>query len=477
MNVTIEEVNSVKRKLNVELPEEDVRKAWRKLLDAYVKKARIKGFRPGKAPRDMVARVYAEELKREVTEEMVSEVLPAILKEHDLTPLGSPLLDNVDYQDELPRSFSILLEVKPVFTAPEWRGLSLKRPRSRVNGELVAKKLGELRQSLSTVRKLDEDRPLVMGDAASVKYQAYDENGAEQPGYGGGPFNIDLDDSRGLTPGFIAGLVGMKAGETKDITVTLPEDSGDGKIAGKTLKLVTTVLELMARDLPDLDNEFAKDLGLDGVETLDALKERLLGDLMKEEADQIDSLLNRQVTEQLAELISLDLPTVMVEREISNRLHKLNANLRGLDFKEMGVDTAQLRERIRPRAEKSVTAALVLDRVGQENQIAVTPEDIEAELTQMSREYGQSAEVLRGYYKSHNLMDSLREGLRISKTLDLIKAQAAVEEVERLELGVAQEDQYEGDRPDAAGAATDAALGEADEPEEAAGTGAAEETP
>jgi trigger factor len=435
MNVTIEKVNSIKRKLVVELPEEDARKAWRKLLDAYVKKARLKGFRPGKAPRDMVARVYAEELKQEVTEELVSEAVPAILKEHDLTPMGSPVLEQVDYQDGLPLKFSVLVELKPVFDTPEWRGISLKRPQSRVDDELVAKKLEELRHSLAAVKKLDEDRPLVMGDVASVSYRAYGEDGAEIPKQGGGPFNIDLVESRQMAPGFIEGLVGMKAGQTKDIIVTMPEEAG--KMAGRVLKLVTTVLELKVRELPDLDDELAKDLGLEGVETLEALKERLHRDLLKEEADQTERLLNHQITGRLADLVTFDLPTFMVEREVGNRLQTLSSNF--TDFQKMGVDQAQLRERIRPRAEKSVTAALVLDQIGRDNQVEVSPEDIEAELEEMSREYGQPAAVLRDYYKSRNLMENLKEGLRISKTLDLIRAQAVIEEVERISPEVREE--------------------------------------
>ena len=462
MNVTIEEVSSIKRKLIVELPEEDARKAWRKRLDAYVRKAQLKGFRPGKAPRDMVARVYAEELKREVMEELVSEAVPAILKEHDLTPMGYPELEEVDYHDDLPPKFSVLVELKPVFDTPEWRGLSLQRPKSRVNDELVDKKLEELRQSLATIKKLEEDRPLVMGDLASVNYRAYDEKGAELPKYGGGPFNIDLVESRQMTPGFIEGLVGMKAGETRDITVTLPEDAADRKMAGRKLKLTTTVQELKTRELPDLDDELAKDLGLDDVETLAALKERLHRDLLKEEADQADRLFNHQLTGRLADLVSLDLPTFMVEREISTRLKNLGSSFArgGMDFQKMGVDPAQLRERLRPRAEKSVTAALVLDQIGRDNQVEVSPEDIEAELAEMSREYGQPPEALKDYYKSHNLMDSLIEGLRISKTLDLIKARAVIEEVERLEPEAAPS---EDDWPDQPAAPPGAAFGETDD--------------
>jgi trigger factor len=409
-------------------------------LDTYVKKARLKGFRPGKAPRDMVARIYAEELKQEVTEELVSGAVPAILKEHDLSPMGAPVLDQVDYQDGLPLKFSVLVELKPVFDTPEWRSLNLKRPKGRVDDEMVAKKIEELRHSLATVKKLDEDRPLVMGDVASVSYRTFGEDGVEMPNHGGGPFNIDLVESRQMVPGFIEGLVGMRAGETKDINVT--EESG------RKRRLVTTVLELKTRELPDLDDEFAKDLGLDEVETLDALKERLYRDLLKEEADQTERLLNHQVTERLAGLVTLDLPSVMVEREIENRLQPFKANF--ADFKKMGVDQAQLRERIRPRAEKGVTAALVLDQIARDNQVEVSPEDIEAELVEMSRDYGQPVEVLRDYYNSRNLMENLREGLRISKTLDLVRAKAVIEEVERLSPDTPDTAEEEDWRPGAA---------------------------
>ncbi|MDR3038650.1 MAG: trigger factor [Candidatus Adiutrix sp.] len=463
MNVTIEEVNSIKRKLTVELPEEDARKTWRKFLDTYARKARLKGFRPGKAPRDMVAKAYAEEIRREVVEELVSEAVPAALKEHDLTPMGAPILENVDYQDNLPLKFSVLVELKPVFESPDWRGLTLQRRKSRVNDEMVGKKLEELRRSLATIKKIEDDRPLARGDLASVIYQAFNEEGVELPKYGGGPFNVELVESRRLVPGFVDGLVGMKAGETKEIPVTLPEDADDRKMAGRPLKLLTTVRELKVRELPELDDEFAKDLGLDGVETLAALKERLAKDLLKEESDRADRLFNQQMTKALADLVSIDVPSSMVEREIRNRIQSLRDNFarNGLDFKKIGVDAASLRERFRPQAEKSVTAALVLDQIGQENQVDISDEEIEAELAQMSRDYGQSVESLRDYYKTRGLMDTLREGLKISKTLDLIKAQAVIEEVERLDAP--GHDPLGEDDPATLGAALSGEAGEADD--------------
>lgn len=433
MNVTIEEVNSIKRKLTVELPEEEARQARKKHLDNYARQARLKGFRPGKAPRDLVARIYAEELRREVLEELVSKNVPAILEERKLEPVGMPMLEDVDYEEGKPFKFTVMVELKPTFESPQWQGLELQKQKGGVSDEAVDKKLEELRFSLGTVKKVDEDRPLAKGDLANISYQGYEGEKALTD-MKAGPFNVELGGDR-LTPEFEAGLPGMKARETKDIQVNMPEDLEDKKLAGKQIVLKTTVHEIRMRELPELDDELAKDLGLDGVETLAALEDRIRQDLTKEAADADDRRYNRQLTQILADLVTIEVPSAMVDREVSNKIEGMRQNFgrNGLDFKKMGVDIGMLRDRFRPQAAKSVTAALVLDQIARENNISVSDEDIDKELAEMSEEYGQPVEVLRDYYKSQNLMDNLREGLKIGKTLDMIKEQAKIVEVEQVD--------------------------------------------
>lgn len=433
MNVTIEEVNSIKRKLTVELPEETALTSRKKHLDTYTRKARLKGFRPGKAPRAMVAKIYADELRREVLEELVSEYVPNILKEHKLEPMGLPMLESVDYQEGQPYKFTVSVELKPVFDTPQWKGLELEKVKTEITEEMVDKKLQQLRLSLGVVKKLPEDRPLDKGDLANITYQGYD---GEKPvaQIKAGPFNVELGSDR-LTPEFEAGLMGMRAGETKDIMVTMPQDIANKQLAGKEIVLRTTLNEIRWRELPELDDELAKDLGLEGVETLAALKERIKTDLDKEQKDQDDRLYNQQLTTLLAKSVTIDLPSVMVESEVSSKVEIMRRNFsrNGLDFSKMGLDLALLRERFRPGAEKSVTAALVLDQIARDNNIQITDEDIEKEFQEMSRDYGQPPELLRDYYQSKNLMDNLREGLRIGKTLELIKAEAKIVEVEKID--------------------------------------------
>ncbi|MDR2947140.1 MAG: trigger factor [Candidatus Adiutrix sp.] len=433
MNVTIEEINSIKRKLTVELPEEEAQKARKKHLDIYARQARLKGFRPGKAPRDLVARMYAEELRREVLEELVNETVPKALEEHKLEPVGLPMLEDVTYEENKPFTFTVMVELKPQFASPQWKGLELQKQKGGVDDAAVEKKLEELRFSLGTVKKVEEDRALEAGDLANISYQGYDGDKALAD-MKAGPFNVELGRDR-LTPEFEAALPGLKAGEVKDIEVQMPDDLEDKKMAGKKIVMKTTVHEIRKRELPELDDELAKDLGIDGVETLAALKDKIRKDLTKEASDRDDSRYNRQLTQILADLVTIDVPSAMVDREVSSKIENMRQNFgrNGMDFKKMGVDISMLRNRFRPQAAKSVTAALVLDQIARENNITISEEDIDRELAEMSEEYGQTAEVLREYYQSQNLMDNLREGLKIGKTLDMIKAEAKIVEVEQLD--------------------------------------------
>jgi trigger factor len=339
----------------------------------------------------------------------------------------------VEYEEGQPFKFTITVEIRPTVPSPAWKGLDLKKLKSEVTEEMVGKKLEELRVSLATVKTVEEDRALVRGDLANITYQGYEGENIITD-MKAGPFNVELGGDR-LTPEFEAGLTGMKAGETKDIEVVMPEELDDKKMAGKHVILRTTVNELRQRELPDLDDEFAKDMGMEGVETLDALRGRIRTDLQKEQENAAEHQFNHQLTDILAKLVEIEVPSAMVDREVTAKIETMRNNFgrNGLNFKKMGIDVMGLRDRFRPEAIKNVTAALVLDQIATENQITVTEEDIEKELAEVSENYNQPIEVLRDYYKSHNLMDNLREGLKINKTLDMIRSEAKITEVDSLE--------------------------------------------
>lgn len=433
MNVTIEKVSSIKRKLTVELPEQQALDAQKKYLIKYTSQIKLKGFRPGKAPRNLVAKIYSEEIRREVLEELVQETVPMALQEHDLHPVGLPMLESVDYEEGKPFQYSVIVELKPQFETPAWQGLALEKLRVDITDKKVDKKLEEIRLSLSTVSKVEEDRPLEDGDLAQITYQTF-EGDKEITDVNPGPFTVELGRDE-MMPGFTESLIGMRVGEVKDITVTMPETARNTELAGKTVLLRTTLQEISCRELPDLDDELAKDLGVDDVETLSGLRIKLHDDMAKEKIRHGDDMINRQLTKILADMVDIEVPTVMVENELSNKVETMKRNFKqsGIDFKQMGIDVDMLRERFRPEAEKSVTAALVLDQIGRDNQVEISSEELDEELVEMGKEYGQGPEMIRSFYESRGILDSLKEGLRIAKTLDLIRSKAEIVEVDILD--------------------------------------------
>jgi trigger factor len=341
-------------------------------------------------------------------------------------------LEDVEYETGGPFKFTVSLELKPVFETPQWRGLELEKTRVEVSEEMVDKRLSDLRRNLSTVKKATDDRPLSQGDLALINYQGYDGDKiiADMKA---DPFNVELDADR-LTPEFEAGLRGMRAGETKDIPVTMANDIENPELAGKTLVLRTTVNEIKERELPALDDEMAKDLGLENVETIEDLRNHLRRELTREAEDRSDRRFNKDLTNALAALVDIEAPTAMVDREIAGKIETMRNSLGGAaELRKLGLDLniSALRRDLRPAAVNSVKAALVLDQIARDNDVEISEEDVARELAEMSEEYSQPVEVLREYYQSRNLMANLREGLKISKTIDLIKSQAVIREVDK----------------------------------------------
>ncbi|MGL4208052.1 MAG: trigger factor, partial [Candidatus Adiutrix sp.] len=310
-------------------------------------------------------------------------------------------------------------------------GLELEKLKNTVDDEAMDKRLNELRRKLSTLSVVTEDRPLAKGDMAVVEYQGYEDEKLVTA-VKAAPFNVELGDDR-LEPIFEEGLTGMRAGETKDLTLTIPDDHPSMDLAGRTLVLRTTVLEIKMRSLPTLDDEMAKDLDIDGVETLEQLKAHIKGELETEAKDRDETSFNTQLTHILASLSKFEVPDAMVDREVASRIETMrNTVWRGADLKKIGIDIGGLRAAFRPEAKMNVKAALVLDQIAKDNNVEISDDDLQAEFEEMSLEYGQPPEILREYYESKDLMSNLREGLKVNKTLEMIKGKAIIKEVEAL---------------------------------------------
>ena len=431
MNISIEEISKIKRKMTVELPPADAAKVREKHLNKLVSQASIKGFRPGKAPKSLVAKIYAEHLISTVTEELISEYMPKAMEEKALNPVGLPALEKID-NDENRFAFEVSFEIMPVLEEIKWQGLALNKEKYQVTDEMIDKNLDDVRQKLSTLKNVEEDRELLPeGDVAEISYQGYDEAGNELDSLRSPNFTVEMGTNHAPTE-FEKNLPGMKKGEVRETEISFPASIQDKKVAGKTLKVKATLHGIKVRELPALDDELAKDLGLENVDTLDALKNKIREDLTSELEKKAAKGMNKQLTDLLAEMISDEVPEALVEQETKTMVASLKADFQrnGIQLGQLGMDEARLAEDYRPKAVVAVKAALVLEKIAKDNNIETSDSDLEAEYEKLAKEYGQEKSVIKDFHEKNKLVDNLRHAVKVARTLELIKEAAQITEVE-----------------------------------------------
>lgn len=441
MNITMEELGAVKRRLTVDLPPDLVAGTLETVMAKLVKEARIKGFRPGKAPRSVVGNVYKSQINHEVTERLISENLPRALDEKDLSPVAAPALESVDWEGgETGFKFSVSFEVKPVFDPVGWDQLSLTRIKPEVKEELIDERLEKIRKNMASVIKVEEDRPLnAAEDLAVVRYQVY-ENDQPLEKLAAPNAIIEMGFNNRFLPEFEAGLVGMRAGESRDIPATFPEDYYDESLRGKNVVFKATLQQIKRRDLPALDDEFVKDLGFDGIETLEALRAKLRSDFQKQAELRSAAELDNQVQQKLADLVDFEVPVSLINREVESMVNQFRSRLgrSGLTLEKIGLKAENLKHEYAEQAARNVKVALIVEKIAGDRKIEVSPEDIDAELARQAEQYDRPAAEIKSFYERRGLLDNLIHQLRMGQTLKLIKETAAITEITEPEAPAAE---------------------------------------
>ena len=429
MNFNTEELGATKRKLNVEVPAEKVKAEFEKSAGLLRKKARIKGFRPGKVPVGIVKKLFGPQIEQEVTQNLLNQALPEALESFEETMITSPNLEDSNLVEGEPFRFSVSFEVKPSFEISGYDSLSLTREKVNVTNEMVQQKIEEIRQSAATSKSLTEERPIENDDLAVIDYKTFD---GEEPIEGGANPNYQLEVGGGkFNPDFEAELVGLKKGDHKDITVTFPQDHYNPKLAGKEVRFEVDVLDIKEKVVPELNDEFVKDLGQE-LETVAELTARVEKDMIEAAENQAENKLKEQAQEKLLELVEFEVPSSMVDQELENMVYNTMFNFKrsGLSPEAFGMSEAKLREDYRPAAEKRVRLGLMLEKIARNQDISVSDDDINESIMDMARGSGQPPEVIRDIYSKNNMMDSLTTSCLTEKTLKFILESANIETID-----------------------------------------------
>ena len=424
MNVNVEEISSIKKKVSIEIPGDEVTKEVESFYKDLGKKAKIKGFRPGKVPRNILERYFKDYVKAELVQKLIGESYPKALTETNLEPVSPPVIDPGEFNEGKSFQYSAVIEVKPDIKLEGYTGLKIEGKKEELKDEEVEERLKSLRNLHANLKTVSEDRPIQTGDYVIVDYEGSVE-GKPLEGAKAIDFTVEVGSGH-FIPTFEEKLIGLKPGEEREIEVSFPEDYGYQKWAGKTILFHVKIKEIKEKILPVLDDEFAKDLG--DYSSLEELKTKLRGEIEKEKELALERQLKDQVVDQLLEANPFEVPESLVEEQAKALFSDLKLRLaaQGVDLKNLGVTEEKLQGDYKAMAQKQVKTFLILEKIASQEGIAVTDEEADERLKEMAERMHQKFDVVKRYYEKNGLLPEVKAGILRDKTLHFLLEKANV---------------------------------------------------
>lgn len=428
MNVKVENIEKNVVQLEIEVDAAKFEEGMQKSYLKNIKKFNVPGFRRGKAPRKIVERYYGEQVLYEDAINFVCpEAYEKAIEENNLHPVERPEIDIKQIGKGNSLIFTARVTVKPDVELGQYKGVEVKKVVASVTDEDVEnelKKIADRNARLITV----EDRGVQTGDIVIIDYEGFKDGvalkGAKAEGYrlviGSGSF----------IPGFEDQLIGALTGEEKEVNVSFPEDYHDKDLAGKPVVFKVKIKEIKFKELPELDDEFAKDVS--EFDTLEAYKADLREKLLKEAEHRAEHENEDNVINKVVENATVDIPRVMIEKRIDALVRDFDVRLRyqGLDLGKyldiMGMDVNTFREQFSELAKKDVKTQLVLEKISEVEQIQVSDEDVEAEISRIAENYNMSVEEFKKLLQDDDIQ-YIKSDLKLRKTVDFLVKNAKYE--------------------------------------------------
>jgi trigger factor len=416
---------SCRRELELEIPAEEVTKASEKVAKEFAKMARVPGFRPGKAPISLIKRRFAEDIKSEVLQNLVPETVEKAVAEQKLSPVSQPQVDKLEFKEGEPVKFRASFDVLPEFTLANYKNLEIEMPEMNLTDEDVNKALAEMQQRAAAFTPV-EGRPVQNDDFVQVKLNGTPEGGGEPLQAESVLCHVGAEET--MEP-FNENLRGTNVGDHKDFDVNYPADYPDPKLAGKLFHYSVDVLGIKTKQLPELNDEFAKDVS--DATSLDELKTKIRESLEHERDHRQKDLQREKVIGELVKLHDFPVPESLVEHQMDVRLERVVRSLaqQGVDPRAVNVDWVSLRRRQEERAKEDVKAELVIDRIATEEKIEVTDEELDHEIEHMAGHSGESGEAFRARLTKQGALDRMKAKLRSDKTIEWLAQNASVKTV------------------------------------------------
>jgi trigger factor len=422
MEVSIEKLSPVVVEFSVLVPAERVKNEVDKAYGAIQRTARVRGYRPGKAPRQVLAHLYGPRIHADVAQRLVDETLASALAEKSVQPLSKPAIAPDALSPDSSFSYKARFEVRPEVESVKWEGLDVKRPSMEIPEAEVQTELDRLRREHSTLQQPEPARPAKAGDVVSVAFTLHID---EKP-HASGEQSIEVELGRGDTMKEIEeALTGASPGEEKDVEVTFPAHHPSPDLKGKKGTFKLTVKELKERVLPEIDDELAKDCG--DYENLAALKKSITDNLEKAAKQKQSEAVAEQLVVELCKANPIPVPPSLVEQQAAvTERELLQSARRGGSRLD---PSAEFRARVRADAEVKVRAGLLMAEIAKIKAIKVDQDDIEKGYAELAEQTGKNVAKLKAEYRDPKKREMLVAMILEDKILDLLEGAATISEV------------------------------------------------
>jgi trigger factor len=430
MKIDFIDVSDTRKNLVVEIPSTVVDAEIDKVSKDYSKAARVPGFRPGKVPAKVVRQRFRDQILHDVAHGLIPRAVDEALRERGVEPVNTPDIRDVMVEEGQPLKFTATFETVPPIEPGDYSAITLRRRNTSVTGETVEQALSSLRERAARYEPV-EGRGVELGDSVLVdmKRTAAPTSGETPDGeaHTDRHDNVTVDiGAPANPPGFDEALIGLMNSESKTFDINYPADYTIQELAGTTVQYEVLVKAIRKRIVPELDDEFAKDLG--NFDSLEALRARVRADLEHEANHEAEREMRGDLLKQLAGRVTFEVPSSLLDREIDRRVEEFVRRLieQEIDPMRTNINWEEFRERQKDAASEAVRGALVLDEVARREAIAASEEEVNAEVERYAERTGRTAAAVRARLEKEGGLSRLHAGLRRERTMDFLLSKATV---------------------------------------------------
>ena len=425
MDVKVEEVNALTRKVTITLPADEVKGKIDKAYAKLQKEAKMKGFRRGKVPRSVIEKTYKPQVQAEVGEELVQETYFDIIEKQDFDPVVHPEIDEPAFNDDGSFTYVAKVDIRPDFELGEYKGIEVEEVDTEVEEGAIDFELSRIQREMAALKNV-EDRAVAMDDVVVVDYQGY-HKGNPMKHVKNEDFTVDVGKGQ-MDPEFEAKLIGMKKGEEASHEVEFPEKHPNPILAGKKVEFRIEVKDVKERVLAELDDEFAKDVN-EKFETLDDLKEMIRERLEGDKKSAADGELNDRIMKKLLETHEFEVPERLVRFEVEQMIKQTEEQLEksGMDLESAGLNREELAKNNEPIAIQRVTGDFILKKIAEVEEIKVQDEDLDRAFKRIGDQYSMPVDRVKEFFKSRDDLLPLMNEVLNEKILNFLKEEAQLQ--------------------------------------------------